>query len=148
MAPDLMSFLMDNFGDCDFEFFNNKVRILFPNSEQKEFCQPVLFNEMQVNMPRAMKFFEKFNQKFSLLRVDRVSSYKVKAKLTEEEKNYRQIMVQTFCICYSGAFRIFCWEYDKNQLFLIFLLYFNVCRWIGYLWDYYSGCDVEVSLKK
>lgn len=121
LAPDLMRFLMDNFDDCDFEFFDNKVRILFPNNERKTFSQPVLFNEMKVNMPRAMKFFEKFNQKFSLLRVDRVSSYKVEAKLTEEEKNYRQIMMQTaFISAIVALFGFFIGNMARISFFLIF----------------------------
>ena len=121
LAPDLMSFLMDNFGDCDFEFFDNKVRILFPNNEKKTFSQLVLFNEMKVNMPRAMKFFEKFNQKFSLLKVDRVSSYKVKAELTEEEKSYRQIMVQTaFVSAIVALFGFFVGNMTRISFFLFF----------------------------
>lgn len=86
LAPDLMSFLMDNFDDCDFEFFDNKVRILFPNIKQKTSYQPGLFIEMQAHMSRAMKFFEKFNQKFLLLKVDRTLPYEIKVELTKEEK--------------------------------------------------------------
>lgn len=96
LAPDSMSFLMDNFGDCDFEFFDNKVRILFPNNEKKTFSQPVLFNEMKVNMPRAMKFFERFNQKFSLLRVDRIVPNKNRVAARDERRQDRTGFIVAF----------------------------------------------------
>ena len=104
LAPDLMSFLMDNFGDCDFEFFDNKVRILFPNNEQKTFFQPVLFNEMRVNMPRAMKFFEKFNQKFSLLRVDRTLPHEIRAELVEEGRRRDLARAKVFLVMFGMWF--------------------------------------------
>ena len=96
LAPDSMSFLMDNFGDCDFEFFDNKVRILFPNNEKKTFSRPVLFNEMKVNMPRAMKFFERFNQKFSLLRVDRIVPNKNRVAARDERRQDRTGFIVAF----------------------------------------------------
>lgn len=85
LAPDLMNFLTANFGDCDFEFFDNTVRILFPKSNRDLSVGSNLIDEMSINLPRAMDFFEKFSDKFQLLKVDRLLAHEVKAEYTKED---------------------------------------------------------------
>ena len=69
LAPDLMVDLIDNYQDCEIEFFDNKVRFYFG-----ELLQSVgdtgYFAEIERKLPRAMNFFEKYSMKFTLLKVE------------------------------------------------------------------------------
>ena len=65
-----MADLIDNYQDCEIEFFDNKVRFYFG-----ELLQSVgdtgYFAEIERKLPRAMNFFEKYGMKFALLKIER-----------------------------------------------------------------------------
>lgn len=68
LAPDLMAALIDNFIECDIEFFDNKVRFYFYADDPDVANPEAFFGKMSKNFTIAEKFLNEFRNRFIYLK--------------------------------------------------------------------------------